>query len=162
MAYFWFSGDHHFSHYNKRGTGIIDYCGRPFQNIDEHDEVLVRKHNERVGKDDTIFLLGDFAFKDSGSRLGAQHWLDQLNGKYKYLIKGSHDSNNAVKTIVHKMIIKLGPYWCELVHAPEDFTEPTEHQPIDLHLVAHVHRAWFWRWVGANREHLQINLTGRS
>ena len=51
---------------------------------------LIRRWNEKVGPDDTIFHLGDFAFG------GSDIWnniLKQLNG-HKILIIGNHDIKN--------------------------------------------------------------------
>ncbi len=44
------SADHHFSHAN-----IIRYTDRPFADVEEMDLELVRRWNEVVSKDDTVF-----------------------------------------------------------------------------------------------------------
>ena len=77
-----FTSDTHFGHRN-----IIKYCQRPFSCIEEMDDALIANWNRVVGKDDTIFHLGDFAMGGSAewSRL-----LQKLNGKI-YLILGNHD-----------------------------------------------------------------------
>ena len=80
-----FTSDTHFGHAN-----IIKFCDRPFANTAEMDETLIRNWNEKVGPDDVIFHLGDFAWG------GSDVWtklLTQLNGK-KYLIIGNHDMKN--------------------------------------------------------------------
>ncbi len=55
---YWWTSDYHFSHFN-----IIRYCERPFKTAEEMDETIIRKHNERVKPEDTVFFLGDFIFK---------------------------------------------------------------------------------------------------
>ncbi len=78
----WVTGDHHFGHKN-----IIAYDSRPFDNVRQMDEVMVRRWNEVVKKDDTVYHLGDFAL---ASFEYAQSILARLNGK-KILILGNHD-----------------------------------------------------------------------
>lgn len=51
-----FIADTHFGHEN-----IIQYCGRPFENATEMDEVIIRNWNRVVTKEDTVYHLGDFA-----------------------------------------------------------------------------------------------------
>ena len=80
-----FTSDTHFGHIN-----IIKYCNRPFSSVEEHDETLIKNWNEKVGPDDIIFHLGDFAF---GSEKQWMNYLDKLNGK-KYLVIGNHDWRN--------------------------------------------------------------------
>jgi calcineurin-like phosphoesterase family protein len=75
----WFTSDTHFGHKN-----IIKYSNRPFDSIDEHDEALITYWNETVKEGDTIYHLGDFAFKKWGL------YLPRLKGN-KHLIIGNHD-----------------------------------------------------------------------
>ena len=80
-----FTSDTHFNHAN-----IIKFCTRPFESIEEMNEVLIANWNRVVGKDDIVFHLGDFCFG------GSEAWnsiLDRLNGKI-YLILGNHDIQN--------------------------------------------------------------------
>ena len=48
-----FTSDTHFHHAN-----IIRFCDRPFRDVEEMDEILIRNWNEVVGPEDTIFHLG--------------------------------------------------------------------------------------------------------
>lgn len=68
-------------------SNIIRYENRPWKTVEEMDAALINKWNEKVGKDDDVYVLGDFCFK------GAQYAiriLEQLNG-HIYLIRGNHD-----------------------------------------------------------------------
>jgi len=56
-------------------------------NIKAHDEALIENWNSMAKKEDHIYILGDFAFKNHN------HFLMALNG-HKYLIKGNHDKAN--------------------------------------------------------------------
>jgi calcineurin-like phosphoesterase family protein len=51
----YFTADPHFHHAN-----IIKYCGRPFKDIKEHDEMLIVNWNSVVMPDDVIYIVGDF------------------------------------------------------------------------------------------------------
>ena len=77
-----FTSDTHFNHAN-----IIRFCNRPFKDVEQMNEVMIANWNNVIGKDDTVFHLGDFCLG------GAAEWtkiLDRLNGKI-YLIMGNHD-----------------------------------------------------------------------
>lgn len=76
-----FTSDSHFGHAN-----VIKYCNRPFSDVDEMDEILIKNWNSVVGPQDTVYHLGDFCM---GGRK-PQEYLCQLNGKM-FLIPGNHD-----------------------------------------------------------------------
>lgn len=80
----WFTSDTHFGHAN-----IIEYSKRPFKNVEEMDEALIRNWNERVKPGDLIFHLGDFAFMKPMQILDL---LGKLKGIICY-IDGNHDMN---------------------------------------------------------------------
>lgn len=82
MANIWFTSDTHFGH-----GAIIRHCSRPFNGAREMDEALIAGWNERVGRDDEVFHLGDFSChgaKKSSEILG------RFAGK-KHLVYGNHD-----------------------------------------------------------------------
>ncbi len=81
----WFTSDCHFGH-----TNIIKYCNRPFKNVDEMDNELIRLWNESVKPDDTIYIAGDFCMKLAKHRRYYEYIVNQLNGK-KILIPGNHE-----------------------------------------------------------------------
>jgi calcineurin-like phosphoesterase family protein len=78
-----FTSDHHFGHAN-----IIRFCDRPFKDVQEMDEELIRRWNERIGPNDEVYHLGDIALTKGN---GFDRILERLNGT-KYLILGNHDS----------------------------------------------------------------------
>ena len=137
MKYF-FTSDYHLGHAN-----IIKYCRRPFENVDEMNTTIINNHNARVSKEDLVFFLGDFCFKNSpGGKQGegmihkSSHYVDKLNGKLIF-IKGNHDRNNSVKTIIEKCVINYGGRRVNLVHNPEHADVKYE-----LNFVGHVHQNW--------------------
>ena len=81
----WFTSDTHFNHQK-----ILEFCKRPFENINEHDQKLIENWNSVISPDDTVFHLGDFCF---GNPQKVQEIRKQLNG-HIYLIKGNHDDKN--------------------------------------------------------------------
>lgn len=83
----WFTSDQHYSHDNKHG-GIITLTKRPFDSIPEMDEALIVNHNAVVSPEDTIWHLGDFAYKCSAER--ASSILHRLNGRH-CMLWGNHD-----------------------------------------------------------------------
>ncbi len=78
-----FTADQHFCHKN-----VMRYCNRPFETVEQMNDTLIRNHNERVSKNDDVYMLGDFIF--SNNLIEAQMIFDALNGR-KYFIKGNHD-----------------------------------------------------------------------
>ena len=81
MTYF-FTGDEHYQHNN-----IIEYCGRPFPNINENDEKIISNNNEIVKKDDVVIHAGDFTLANAEI---ANKIISRLNGIHIFL-RGSHD-----------------------------------------------------------------------
>lgn len=80
-----FTSDTHFWHSN-----IIKYCNRPFMDIEEMNEEIIKRWNDKIGKDDLVFHLGDFAFCGPSQY---KTLLERLNGKI-ILILGNHDWRN--------------------------------------------------------------------
>ena len=77
-----FVSDPHFFHGN-----IIKYCNRPFKDVGEMNEALITNWNNKISKEDNVFLLGDLSF---GKKKGTMEVLDRLNGRV-HLILGNHD-----------------------------------------------------------------------
>lgn len=66
MSKIWFTSDTHFS--SKR---TLELSKRPFKTVEEMDNEMVKRWNEVVNKDDTVYHLGDF---------GKYDFADDLNG----------------------------------------------------------------------------------
>lgn len=78
-----FTSDSHFGHAN-----IINLCKRPFVSVQEMDEELIERWNDIVKPEDTVYHLGDFAFRGTPER--ACEIANLLNGKVLF-IEGNHD-----------------------------------------------------------------------
>ena len=108
----WFTGDTHLGHAN-----IIRYSKRPFLHegdldkdgqwvsreiaklrCDEMDETLIANWNEKVGKGDTVYHLGDFSFAKKVRDESVRRYFDRLNGSI-HLIYGNHDDVRTLKEI---------------------------------------------------------------
>ena len=77
-----FTADHHFNH-----ARIIKLCNRPFTSVDEMNDVMVERWNSVVGRNDTVYHLGDFTLYGEDI---ARCFLDRLKGNV-HLIWGNHD-----------------------------------------------------------------------
>ena len=86
MSEVWFTADTHFGH-----ARVIALARRPFSDVREMDEAMIRGWNEVVQPDDTVWHLGDFAFGDAAGRIDAI--FHRLNGR-KHLLLGNHDDDN--------------------------------------------------------------------
>ena len=84
------TSDTHFNH-----KKIIEYTGRPFRTVEDMNEGIITKWNNKVGKEDLIIHLGDFAL---GNEKEVKNIKDRLNGTI-LLLSGNHD---------HKTIRKAG------------------------------------------------------
>ena len=80
-----FTSDTHFWHSN-----IIKYCNRPFMDIEEMNEEIIKRWNDKIENDDLVFHLGDFAFCGPSQY---KTLLERLNGKIT-LVLGNHDWRN--------------------------------------------------------------------
>ncbi|UUG69527.1 phosphoesterase [Streptomyces phage Sham] len=81
MARF-FTSDTHFGHQR-----IIELCNRPFDSVDEMNEVMIERWNTVVKPDDVVIHLGDVALGKIAETLPL---IGRLNG-YKVLVPGNHD-----------------------------------------------------------------------
>jgi calcineurin-like phosphoesterase family protein len=91
----WYTGDQHFNH-----AKIIQYCSRPFVDVQEMNEAIVRNHNLLVKENDMVVHVGDFMFTGPGGARAAVEqvnaMLDRLNGNH-ILLLGNHDRKNVMR-----------------------------------------------------------------
>ncbi|MEE1101316.1 MAG: hydrolase [Agathobacter sp.] len=74
--------DMHFGHKN-----CIRFDHRPFGDREEMDRVMIELWNNRVAAEDDVYILGDFAVRNSQDEAW---YLKQLAG-HKHLVIGNHD-----------------------------------------------------------------------
>lgn len=137
----WFTSDTHFGHQN-----ILRFCERPFVSTEEMDNTIIERWNSKVGKDDIVFHLGDFAF---ASNKRWQELISLLNGKI-YLILGNHDiirwpgnyTMQLFDRVENQMMLKIdNKYKVYLNHFPFLCYDGTYRNPEDctIQLHGHVH-----------------------
>jgi calcineurin-like phosphoesterase family protein len=141
MSKHYFISDTHFGHAN-----ILKYENRPFKNIEEMNETLIKNINSRVKKDDFVYFLGDFCFHNGlkgkpgeGELHKADYYQKQLNGIWIYC-KGNHDNTNSLKTKIISFLLDLGGMKIKCVHKPDHASKE-----YNLNLVGHIHSRWLYK-----------------
>lgn len=151
-------GDTHFGHKN-----IINFTKtkpfRPFANIDEHNEEIIKRWNAIVTNKDTVYHLGDFCFGARNIYLAGR-----LNGNKK-LVLGNHDMYDIEQYKLYFTKIYGACQYQNLIltHIPVH-TNQLEHRFImNIHGHLHTdnvvdkHGKKDWRYFNVSCE--QINLT---
>lgn len=98
----WFTADQHFDHLN-----IIKYCNRPFREVGEMNQAMVDRWNEVVQAQDTVYVLGDFAFRNP------ERFVAALNGGIVFQ-EGSHD-----KWLRKEITRSPGDIWSKHLFIPQ-------------------------------------------
>jgi calcineurin-like phosphoesterase family protein len=87
----YFASDYHLDH-----KSVIKFDQRPFKNVNEMNDELIKRWNDVISDDDIVFYLGDLSHRSSPKRV--KYLIDQLNGKI-HLIKGNHDKDHDLNKI---------------------------------------------------------------
>lgn len=130
-----FTSDLHFGHEN-----IIRFCDRPFKSLEDMNNKLITMWNERVRERDTVYHVGDFAFKTGlqGGRLDPFEYEQKLNGTIVHIM-GNHDKNNHLRNTIYQAKMKFGNHKWILQHKPPIEEEIKKGY---TYLVGHVHEKW--------------------
>lgn len=86
MTKTWFISDTHFGHVN-----ILKYDERPFNDIEDMKEEIIKRWNKKVKNGDTVWFLGDFAMFNKKEYI--QPIVKRLNG-IKNIVMGNHDTKS--------------------------------------------------------------------
>jgi calcineurin-like phosphoesterase family protein len=117
-----FYSDPHFGHSN-----IIEYCNRPFENVEHMNTALVHNYNMRVGPDDVVVWLGDCFFKGNDELYS--NLLAEMAGT-KILIAGNHDrapetmARLGFAMVFTEAVMHIGGRTCRLCHFPYSASGP--------------------------------------
>ena len=135
----YYISDLHFGHKN-----VLKFDNRPYFTLTEMKEDIIKRWNERVKKNDNVYILGDvFWYNDEAVEI-----LEQLKGNL-FLLKGNHDRLNSemekyfvwVKDIaVIKDKSENGEeHHVVLSHFPIAHWQGQDHNPPYIHLYGHIH-----------------------
>lgn len=110
---------------------------RPFENIQEMNQILIQNYNAVVHKNDTVYILGDISHHLPMDR--ANELISRLNGK-KILIKGNHDKKDDLELfeeICDFKTVSLNGLYFALMHYPMLSWPKSHHGSYMLH--GHIH-----------------------
>jgi calcineurin-like phosphoesterase family protein len=136
MSKIFFTSDLHFGHKN-----ILSYDNRPFLTTEANDEAIIKNWNDKVGIEDTVWILGDVSWHNVTK---TNEILTSLNGN-KNLIIGNHDGkllrNSEFRSLFNEIAnykeIPYGSTNIVLCHYPIPCFN--RHYYGDYHLYGHVH-----------------------
>ncbi|AFI24979.1 hypothetical protein [Mycobacterium phage SWU1] len=106
MSNTWFTSDLHIGH--KRLMEIRNLA----DDVEEHDATLAKAWDSVVGKDDTVWILGDISSGSTKGQIHALGWISDRPGR-KRLILGNHDGPHPMNRDAHKLV---GAYWMVFEH----------------------------------------------
>lgn len=144
--------NYYISDLHLRHANVIRLDGRPFANMEEMEAEIIRRWNERVTPQDTVYIIGDFCWQTSNA------WIDilkQLKGR-KVLIRGNHDPKRIDGKLAkmfddvkdYKEINDNGRRVC-MSHFPNMFYNKSYHANTYM-LCGHVHTTleneWLEKW----------------
>jgi calcineurin-like phosphoesterase family protein len=128
--------DTHF--YDKKCLG---YDGRPFVDVDSMNQTLIQNWNKRVGREDTVYLVGDFSF-GMGADLVS---VSQRLAGHKILIRGNHDNDSnlpyAFEKIYDYLELMTPDGMVILSHYPIASFKDMQ-KPGTVHIYGHVHNSY--------------------
>jgi calcineurin-like phosphoesterase family protein len=120
--------------------GILKYTPRPYLDAETMDEALIANWNAIVGRNDLVYVVGDFAWRNHN------RYLQALRGK-KILICGNHDRMNRESlnhfTEVHDLLLRTidgqPVVFCHYCLAVWPDAYPSRGRPGAWHLYGHSH-----------------------
>ena len=169
----WITSDTHYHHTNicrgitrwrtQDGKIPIEQT-RNFQDLDEMNSTIVNNINQKVGPNDTLIHLGDFAF-GGFDKIG--EFLDRLVCKNIHLVLGNHDQHiTKNREDIRDRFLSVSKY-LEVNIDDVDFV--LSHYPHaswnklgkgSIHLHGHVHLSYKDKWGKGNR--LDVGMDGNG
>lgn len=118
------TSDTHFDHQN-----IINYCNRPFKNVNDMNIHMITEWNKVVKEDDFVIHVGDVEFYQ-------KNFTQYLNGN-KFLVKGNHDSRQNI----FMKYVNYGTIVSEHFSPILVRHNPINHGPYDFCFHGHLHKS---------------------
>ena len=131
----YFTSDLHFGHKN-----VLVFNNRPFKDVDDMNQSLIRNYNEVVSNSDDVYILGDLSYHCDETLL--KNCLSQLKG-HKTLVLGNHDKlsviskMNIFEDIVNYQEVYYQSIFLVLSHYPFMTWNKSRYGAIHLH--GHIH-----------------------
>lgn len=138
----YFIADTHFGHKNA-----LSFDNRPFKDIEEHDNTLIKNWNHAVGIDDDVWILGDISWYNATKSIEI---VKNLNG-VKHLIVGNHDKKLLRNREFQSLFVEIVDY--KELSLSDGKGIVLSHYPIPCfnhhyygwhHLFGHVHNSFEW------------------
>ena len=133
----WFTGDWHLHH-----TNIIKYCKRPFKTTEEMDCAILQNYKDTVGKNDTVYFLGDLAMDGRCTMAILPELVEHCGGNFTFIV-GNHDRDKPKSLLAAPTLYefgvntKVGPQDVTLCHYPLESWHKTCHGSIHVHGHSH-------------------------
>ena len=124
----YFTSDLHLGH-----RGIIEMQNRPFENIQEMNQVLIRNYNAVVHKNDTVYILGDIShhlnrlvtmfidyaelMAEDEVLMSMQDWVEQTN---QFLRNNRREVLEGKGKVSHDMAMKKAEKEYEIFRVKQD------------------------------------------
>ena len=137
----YFTADEHYGQ-----DFVRTYSNRPFGNLEEMDNEMIKRHNYIVKNDDLVFHVGDFMDVNE-SKNPQDYYIKQLNGSHVFL-KGDHPEHQNI--VIKKIIIDVADHEICLTHIADhiDFA-------YKLCFVGNDHEKWkVWKY----RDYTLVNV----
>jgi len=129
------TADLHINH--RRALQFTQRTG--FNSIEEHDKTIIENINKRVGRRDTLWILGDVAFYSALPKLR-----QQIRCKNVKVIKGNHDRLNKLVEVFGKHSV----FWFRTIKLTDGTVAFLNHFPCmywdkshynSIHMFGHMH-----------------------
>lgn len=159
-----FTSDQHYGH-----AAVIEFCNRPFANVDEMDAALEKNYCASVGDDAFVLWVGDVSFHDT---LWTKALLKRLPGR-KALVRGNHDRSIThclslgFEFVADFLHLSLAGHKVTVSHYPpagatKDLRYPERRPPHPGagQYILHGHTHEKEVWMGKRRIHVGVDATG--
>lgn len=137
-----FTSDLHFNHKNLvLGTSqwLDKSQCRPFNTIEEHNRIIINGINSVTSANDTLYILGDYAFGDKSL---FPSFISNINCRNLILVYGNHDEPKYVSKLfqqTHKYLeIYINNQMIVMFHYP--ISDWNKRESGSIHLFGHCHQ----------------------